>query len=90
MSWTSSGVTQNGNTTLIWTLGPHPVVSEHDVIVIRVAAGGGAPRIRINSVTVGLPAVPRLAGTGLAFYEVSVSTIGAGPVAFRFSGMAID
>ena len=90
MSWTSSGATQNGNTTLLWSIGPHPAVSEHDTIVIRVAAGGGVPKIRINNTTVGLPAMPRLAGTGLAFYEISVSTIGAGPVSFRFSGMPVD
>jgi hypothetical protein len=78
MSFTSTQVTQNGNTTVTWTLGPHPVLSDRDVIVLKPETG--TSRMRIDSQSVGLP--PN--------YSVTVSVLGAGAMAFRFSGQQID
>ena len=90
MSWTSTKVSQPGNSTLTWSLGPHPAVSTHDSIVLNLEAGDGPSTIQINTVAVVLPTQPRLAGTGFATYLISISVIGPDPMKFRLSGAAID
>lgn len=78
MSWTTGQVTQNGNTTAGWSISGS-ALSTHDAIVIRPTSGGSG--LRINDV------VARLSPTR---YSVSVSVIGGGAMAFRFSAEQMD
>jgi hypothetical protein len=78
MSWTSTQVTQNGNSTVLWGLGPHPAISDRDAIVLKPETGFS--RMRVDSETVGLP--PN--------YLVLVTVVGPSAMAFRFSGQRID
>ena len=79
MSWTSTQVTQNGNTTLLWTIGPHSSLSAADAIVVRPTSGNSG--LRINSVTARLNSLR---------YDVSVSVVGGGAMAFKFSAEEMD
>ena len=79
MSWTSTQVTQNGNTTLTWSIGPHSSLSPADAIVVRPTSGSSG--LRINSVTARLNPVR---------YDVSVSVAGSVAMAFKFSAEEMD
>jgi hypothetical protein len=79
MSWTSQSATQNGNTTLTWTIGPAGSLTTHDNVVIRHDAGNSG--IRLHFITV---------RRNPLVYEARVEVIGAGAVAFRFSAEAMD
>ncbi len=78
MSWTTGQVTQNGNTTGTWTISGSALSTADDVVIRAVTRSSG---IRINSVTT------RLNPTR---YEVSVSVIGGGAMAFKFSAEEMD
>jgi hypothetical protein len=78
MAWTTGQVTQNGNTTASWVISGS-ALSTHDAVVVRSESGSSG--LRINSIIV------RINPTS---YTVSLSVIGAGAMAFRFSGEAID
>jgi hypothetical protein len=79
MAWTSQSGTQNGNTTLPWTIGPHSSLSTADAIVVRPTSGNSG--LRINDVTV------RLNPTR---YIVSLTVVGGGAMAFKFSAEEMD
>jgi hypothetical protein len=79
MSWTSAAATQNGNTTVTWTIGPHGSLSTHDAVVIRHDAGNSG--IRLHHITV--RASPLV-------YQANVEVVGAGAVAFRFAAEQMD
>ena len=74
MAWTSAFATQNGNTTLNWTIGPHSSLSTHDAVVIRHEAGSST--ICLEEVCVTAPPTR---------YVARVRVAGAAAVAFRFS-----
>jgi len=79
MAWTSQAATQNGNTMVTWTIGPHGSLSTHDAVVIRHDAGNSG--IRLHDITiVRNPLV----------YRARVEVIGAGAVAFRFAAEQMD
>ena len=78
MSWTTSQVTQNGNSTVGWNISGS-ALSNADAIVVRPTSGSSG--LKINSVT---------ARVGPNRYNVSVSVIGSGAVAFRFSAEEMD
>jgi hypothetical protein len=78
MSWTSTQVTQNGNSTVGWDISGSSL-SNADAIVVRLVSGGSG--LRINSVT---------ARVGPNRYHVNVSVIGSGAVAFKFSAEEMD
>jgi hypothetical protein len=79
MSWTSTQITQNGNTTLTWSVGPHSSVSTHDAIVVRPSSG--TSRLEIESINV------KINPTN---YHIRVRVIGSGAMAFRFSAEQMD
>ena len=79
MAWTSTQVTQNGNTTTTWSIGPHSSLSTADAIVVRPSAGNSG--LRINSVT---------ARINPTRYDVSVTVAGSGAMAFKFSAEEMD
>lgn len=78
MSWTSPQVTQNGNSTVPYTI-TGSALSHADAIVVRTVSGSSG--IKINSVTARV--VPNR-------YDVNVSVIGSGAVAFKFSAEEMD
>jgi hypothetical protein len=80
MSWTSGQASQNGNSTLVWTLGPFPSISSHDVIVLGLLSATFDSGVRIDNLVV------RTGGR----YSITVTVIGAGAVSFRFHGLQID
>jgi len=79
MSWTSTQVTQNGNTTVTWSIGPHSSVSTHDAIVVGPTSG--TSRLQIQSIGV------RRDPTN---YHIAVRVIGADAMAFRFFAEQMD
>ena len=78
MSWTTSQVTQNGNTTLNWHI-TGSALSRADAIVVRPVSGGSG--LKINSVTA------RITPNS---YDVSLSVIGGSAMAFKFSAEEMD
>ncbi len=78
MAWTTNQVTQNGNTTATWVI-TGGALSTHDAIVVRPTSGSSG--LRINNI------VARINPTS---YTVSLSVIGAGAMAFRFSAEQMD
>jgi hypothetical protein len=78
MSWTSTQVTQNGNSTATWGVSGSSL-SAADDIVVRPTSGSSS--IRVNSVTVRLNPI---------HYDISVSVIGGGAMAFKFSAEEMD
>ena len=74
MAWTSSQVTQNGNTTVTWSIGPHSSLSTHDCVVMRPDSGNSG--LRIEHITV---------SRNPTVYKVRVQVVGSGAMAFRFS-----
>ena len=74
MAWTSTQVTQNGNTTVTWSIGPHSSVSTHDAIVVRPISG--TSRLEITSIRV---------RQGPTNYHLAVRVHGTNAMAFRFS-----
>lgn len=78
MSWTTAQITQNGNTTLSWHV-TGSALSSADAIVVRPVSGNSG--LKINSVT---------ARIGPHSYDVSVSVIGAGAMAFKLSAEEMD
>jgi len=78
MAWTTSQVTQNGNTTGGWTISGSALTT-HDAVVLRPISGSSSMRIESTSV--------RLNPTR---YSVSVRVIGSGAMAFRFAAEAMD
>jgi hypothetical protein len=78
MAWTTSQVTQNGNTTANWTI-TGSALSTHDAVVVGPTSGSSG--LRINSITV------RRSPTS---YTVNLSVIGAGAMAFRFYAEQMD
>lgn len=79
MAWTSTQITQNGNTTMTWSIGPHSSVSTHDAIVVGPTSGNS--RLEIESIRV------RRNPTN---YHIRVRVIGTGAVAFRFYAERMD
>lgn len=79
MSWTSVPLTQNGNTTLFWTVGPHSSLSDRDAVVINYDSGSS--RICLEEVCI-VPNPIR--------YRLRVRVDGPGAVAFRFSAEQMD
>jgi hypothetical protein len=79
MAWTSSQVTQNGNTTVNWTLGPHGSISSHDAIVLKPTSGSSGMRIESTTVRI-----------GPSRYQVAVRVVGGGAMAFRFAAEQMD
>jgi len=79
MAWTSTQVTQNGNSTATWSIGPHGALSSHDAIVLRPASGSSG--MRVETTTVRISPVR---------YAVGVRVIGAGAMAFRFAAEQMD
>lgn len=79
MAWTSQSATQNGNSTAIWTIGPHSSLSTHDCVVIRDDAGNSG--IRLHHITV---------RRNPLVYQARVEVVGAGAVAFRFAAEQMD
>jgi hypothetical protein len=78
MAWTTSSVTQNGNTTQNWTI-TGSALTTHDAVVVRPVSGTSG--LRLESTTI-FPSPIR--------YVVSVRVVGAGAVAFKFSAEAMD
>ncbi|SFQ14446.1 hypothetical protein SAMN05216419_10744 [Nitrosomonas cryotolerans] len=78
MSWTTGTVTQNGNTTLCWTI-TGSALSTHDNVVVGPIAG--CSRLRINSIDVGR--CPNQ-------YRVCVRVLGSGAMSFRFYAEQMD
>ena len=78
MSWTANTVTQNGNTTLTWTTSGGSL-STHDEVVVGPVAGSSG--LRLGDVVVQL---------GPTRYIAPVTVVGAGAMAFRFSGEQVD
>jgi len=74
MAWTSSQVTQNGNTTVTWNVGPHSSLSSHDAIVLRPTSGSSG--MRLESTTVKISPTQ---------YQMSVRVLGSGAMAFKFA-----
>lgn len=79
MAWTSTQVTQNGNTTVTWSIGPHSSVSNHDAIVMRPDSGNSA--LRIEHID---------AFRNPVKYNVRVRVVGSGAMAFRFAAEQMD
>lgn len=78
MSWTTNQVTQNGNTTATWTI-TGSALTTHDAVVPRPTSGSSC--LRINNIRVCLSPTR---------YLVSLSVVGSGAMAFRFSAEAMD
>ena len=79
MSWTSVQVTQNGNTSATWTIGPHGSLSAHDAVVLKPTSGNSG--MRIESTTVLINPVR---------YQVAVRVAGGSAMAFRFAAEQMD
>jgi hypothetical protein len=79
MAWTTSQVTQNGNTTVTWNIQGGNLITNHDAIVVKPTSGTSG--LRINDITA------RISPTR---YSVSVTVVGAGAMAFRFAAEAMD
>ena len=79
MAWTSTQVTQNGNTTTTWSIGPHSSVSTHDAIVPKPVSGSS--RIEFTSIRV---------KQGPTNYHITVQVHGSDAVAFRFAAEQMD
>jgi hypothetical protein len=73
LAWTSTQVTQNGNTTVTWSISGGSL-STHDCIVLKPTSGISG--MRINSITV---------FRDPTHYHVTVQVIGSGAMAFRFA-----
>ncbi|MDQ1589850.1 MAG: hypothetical protein QOG71_477 [Pyrinomonadaceae bacterium] len=78
MSWTSVQATQNGNTTLTYTISGSALSVADDVVIRGVSGSSG---IRLNSVTLFLKPTR---------YKASVSIIGTEQVKFKFSAEEMD
>jgi hypothetical protein len=78
MAWTSNMVTQNGNTTLTWSVSGG-ALSTHDCIVVKPVSGSSG--IRITNVTAFLSPTR---------YHVTVQVAGAGAMAFRLCAERMD
>jgi hypothetical protein len=72
MAWKSVLLTQNGNSTVTWSFGPHSSISSHDAIVVGPVAGGSRcsiDRIRVR--------------TGPVNYHITVSVTGGNAMTYR-------
>lgn len=72
MAWRSTVITQNGNTTVDWTVG-RGNSSTHDAVVVGPTSGNS--RLRLERVDV---------SRGPTTYVMRVRVVGAGAMAFRF------
>jgi hypothetical protein len=79
MAWTSTQVTQNGNTTVTWGIGPHSSLSTHDCVVLRPVSGSSG--MRIEHITV---------YRNPTKYHVRVRVLGTDAMAFRFAAEQMD
>lgn len=79
MAWTSTQVTQNGNSVVNWSIGPHSSLSTHDAIVMRPDSGNSG--LRIEQITV---------FRNPTRYSVTVRVVGGSAMAFRFSAEQMD
>lgn len=79
MAWTTSQVTQNGNTTTTWVISGS-ALSSHDCIVVGLTSNTTS-RIRINRIDRGIN--PRK-------YYVQVAVIGSSAAAYRFYAEQMD
>jgi hypothetical protein len=79
MAWTSTQVTQNGNTTVTWTIGPHSSLSTHDCVVLRPVSGNSGMRIEHKTVY-----------RNPTKYNVRVRVVGSDAMAFKFSAEKMD
>ena len=73
MAWFSTPLTQNGNSTLTWSFGPHFRISTHDAIVVGPFSGSSRceiERIRVRQ--------------GPTNYLITVRVTGAAAVGYRF------
>ena len=78
MSWTTSQVSQNGNTTQHWVV-TGSALSTHDVVVVGPTSGSSG--LRVNNWIV------RRNPTS---YTVSVTVVGAGAMSFRLYAEQMD
>ena len=78
MSWTTGQITQNGNSTLNWII-TGSALSNADAVVVRSVSGSSG--LNINSIT---------ARVSPKRYDVSLSVVGAGAMAFKFSAEEMD
>jgi hypothetical protein len=78
MSWTSTSVTQNGNTTQGWLVSGS-ALTNHDAVVIKLEAG----RSRVGIVFTAVQLSP-------IRYIMSVRVIGLEAVRFRFAAEAMN
>ncbi len=78
MSWTTGQITQNGNTTASWII-TGSALSNHDAVVVKPESGSSG--LRINNI---------IARRSPNSYEVSVTVVGSGAMAYRFSAEAMD
>ena len=79
MAWTSTQVTQNGNTTVTWGIGPHSSVSNHDCIVMKPESGNSG--LRIEQITAYCNPIK---------YSIAVRVVGSGAMAYRFAAEQMD
>lgn len=79
MAWTSQQGTQNGNTTVTWTVGPHSSLSTHDAVVVKPEAGNSG--LQIEHITV---------NRNPTTYAVRLRVAGSGAMSFRFAAEQMD
>ena len=73
MAWKSTQLTQNGNTTITWSFGPHSSISTHDCIVVGPSSGNS----RLEITFIGVRRNP-------TNYHIRVRVIGSDAMAYRF------
>jgi hypothetical protein len=78
LAWTSTIVTQNGNTTVTWSISGGSV-SSHDCIVVQPISGSSG--LRLTSKTV---------FRSPTRYHVTVQVVGSGAMAYRFKAEAMN
>lgn len=79
MAWTTSVVTQNGNSTVTWSLSGGNLISTHDCIVLKPTSG-----------TSGLKITGKIVFREPTRYHVTVQVIGTGAMAYRFAAERMD
>jgi hypothetical protein len=79
MAWTSTQVTQNGNTTVTWSVGPHSSLSTHDCVVLRPESGNSGMRIEYTTVF-----------RNPTRYHMRVRVVGSDAMAFKFAAEQMD
>ena len=78
MDWQTFPITQSGNSTVVWSLGPHPFLSTHDIIV--PGPFSGTSRVEIERIRV------RQTPTN---YLVTVRVTGSAALGYRLYGQKV-